>query len=106
MAPTQRSSPELAGFNKHAGAHYPHHLKIVIANFDEDYPETQVFIPSTKEVFHVRPHDPADQAIDADMQKGEYVVGQEQEYDSQKIEGLSATILRYGISRKIDLAGG
>jgi hypothetical protein len=95
---------ELTLFNKSGGAHYPGQLRIVIADFNADYPETQVFIPSTEQVFHVALQDAADPLSDTFLKQGEYPV--RPEYDKQAIKLLGGKIIKYGIVREITLGGG
>jgi hypothetical protein len=95
---------ELTLFNTSGGTHYPSHLRIVVANFKLDYPETLVFIPSTEQVFHVTLHDSADPLSDAFLNQGEYPV--RPEYDQQAVKVQREKIMRYGIVREITLGSG
>lgn len=92
---------ELSLFNKSAGTHYPARLQIVIANFDPDYPETQVLIPSTGEVYHVSFRSPLVPPIGALTGQGSLAVGQA--YRRDEIEALTQNITRYGVVRALRL---
>lgn len=95
---------ELTLLNKNGGAHYPRQIRIVIANFNTDYPETQVFIPSMEQVFHVALQDAADPLSDKFLKQGEYPIMPE--YDKQAVKALGDKIDQYGIVREITIGGG
>ncbi len=92
-------SAELKAMNKSGVAHYPRALRIVVAKFNEDYPATMVFVPSTGELFHVALQDSENPLNDAFLQRGEYPVREENNRDA--IEALKGKIKRFGIEQDI-----
>lgn len=85
------------------GVRYPRHLRIVIANFDTDYREAEVFIPLTGEVFHVALMDPEDPLSRTYMEQGGFPVRPEYQPEAARI--LRGKIVKYGIVRGITLSG-
>jgi hypothetical protein len=92
---------ELTLFNKSGGANYPKQVTIIIANFNWDYPETQVFVPSTEQVFHVALRNAADPLSDTYLRQGEYPVGLEG--NQQNVKVVRDKIVKYGIDRQVTL---
>ncbi len=76
----------------------------MIANFSVDYPQAQVYIPSTNEVFYVLLHDPDNPLVDAFLKHCGYAVGQQ--YNKRAAKTLRDRIVKYGIAREITLRGG
>jgi hypothetical protein len=92
---------ELMLFRRTGGTSYPNDITIVVARFESNYPETQVFIPSTGEVFHVALQDASNPLSDAFLEEGVYPI--QPEYDERAINLMREKILKYGVARKIKL---
>lgn len=93
---------QLAASNRNGGTNYPQSVQLVIADFNIDYPETQVLIPSTGEVFHVAFRDAADPIGRTFMAQGEYPVAEE--LNHEEALAVASKILMYGLRRNIRVA--
>ena len=71
---------------------YPHHLKVIIANFNVGDPGTYVFIPNTKEVFEISLYDPDDPFSDMYLKFHEFPMREYYDMESD----LIPKILKYG----------
>ena len=94
---------ELMLLKKSGGAQYPEQLQIVIANFNADYPETQVFVPVTKQIFHVVLRDSVNPLSDKFLKQGEFPVRPENSKQAAMV--LGGKVIKFGISREISLGG-
>ena len=90
-------SQELSGFNMHAGTHYARRLKIVIGDFDTDYPGTNVLVYGTNVILQVRL---GTNLIPGDH-SGLYPV--QLVNDPAEAKSLKIKILEHGIIRQIEL---
>jgi len=54
------------------GRHYSHHVKIIIANFNIDYPETYAFVPESRSFFRIALIDRDDPFSDLCYRYGSY----------------------------------
>jgi hypothetical protein len=96
---TSSIAKELQVFNKYngVGAHYSGGIRIVIANFNTDYPETYVTIPSIGLVFTVTLH--ASIAPLADLPTDGYEMVEI--YGEENKARANEKIQKYGIDREV-----
>ncbi|HEX2581559.1 MAG TPA: hypothetical protein VHL08_06230 [Dongiaceae bacterium] len=80
---------------------YPVKTKIVISNFNVDYPEVLAFIPHTNEIFNLPLHY-ENEPFDKELEVGSYNFGQI--YDKESIYFLKKKILENGIPFELDLS--
>lgn len=92
---------ELVMFNKN-GRSYPDRVQIIISNFNFDYPEAFVFIPSTGDVFSVALHNASAPLTDTYLKEGAYPVQPVQ--DKASATALIPKIRKYGVVREIHLS--
>ena len=87
---------------------YPNPLKIIIANFNLDYPGTHILIPATREVlgavFLADSQNPFNQSVYDDYQVVPVIPNEGETYEDV-YRGWSPQIEKYGIVREINLAG-
>lgn len=85
------------------GGHYPERVKMIVANFNIDYPFAYVLVPGTGEVFSLPLRDDTAPMRDLIAEFGEYMVAEERHKPSVRV--LTQRIRKYGIAREIRLSG-
>ena len=78
-------------------------VKIIIAEFDTDYPWTYVFVPETNEMWIVSLRGKSDPFGDQAISAGEYPSGLV--YNKDWIETLKGKLAAFGIVRQIEVGG-
>ncbi len=91
---------ELRTFNKLAGTNYPSELRVIIADFEWNYPRTFVLLPTTGEIFSVALHDARNPLDDRFLKQGEYPI-----QPIAPAPGRVQKIEKHGIVREIRLDG-
>jgi len=92
---------QFGDFNENSGTHYPRQLKVIIGNFNIDYPATWIYIDATREVFMVNFSSEESSVAPNNYRNWEYVLQQVDNPDS--VFELSKKIRREGISLVVTL---
>ena len=91
---------QLASFNE-SGAKYPNRLRVIIGNFNTDYPSIHIFVPITGEVFSIALPNSLEPWRDTFLKEDTFVLGQM--YDRASVRIMEQRIRQYGITREIEL---